>query len=133
MPHKDPEIRKQKQKLYSKKYYEKNKKEIIKNIGAHKKRVAKRFAEYKATLHCTRCGQNHPATLDFHHVEKSKDNVHLHQLVRGGHFWKRIMREVDKCVVLCANCHRIHHYDEEQEKKAMRRQKKKKMKKKMNV
>jgi hypothetical protein len=132
MPHKDPEIRKQKQKLYSKKYYEKNKKEIIKKHLAHKRGIAKRFAEYKATLHCTRCGQNHPATLDFHHVEKSKDNVHLHLLVRGGHFWKRIMQEVDKCVVLCANCHRIHHYDEEQEKKAMRR-KKKKMKKKRNV
>ena len=125
MPIKDLEIRKQKQKLYSKKYYEKNKKEIIKTIGANKKKAAKRFAEFKATLHCTRCGQNHPATLDFHHVEKSKDNVHLHLLVRHGYFWKRIMQEVDKCVVLCANCHRIHHHNEKQEKKARKRKKKK--------
>jgi hypothetical protein len=130
MPIKDPEIRKQRQKLYSKKYYEKNKRQIIKNVGETRKKIAKRFAEYKATLHCTRCGQNHPATLDFHHVDRSKGDVKLYLLVRNGHFWKRIMQEVDKCVVLCANCHRIHHHDEKEVKKAKRQKKlKKKLKK----
>lgn len=130
MPYKDLEIRKQKQKLASKKYYEKNKKQIIKNSSDARKKITKRFAEYKATLHCTRCGQNHPATLDFHHVTRSKGDVKLYLLVRNGHFWKRIMQEVDKCVVLCANCHRIHHHDEKEVKKVRRQKKvKKKLKK----
>jgi hypothetical protein len=49
--------------------------------------------EYKKTLRCADCGQSHPATLDFHHLDPAKE-------------------EIAKCVVLCANCHRIRHWNE---------------------
>lgn len=112
MPYKDPEIRKAKHAEYSKAYYEKNKAKVIKNKSIRKKELTKQFAEFKATKSCTKCGESHPATLDFHHVEYHPNNKKVFKLVQDGHWWKRIQQEIDKCVVLCANCHRIHHYDE---------------------
>ena len=80
MPHKDPVVRKTKQAEYSKKHYEKNKAAIIAKVGTRRKSQAAKFAEYKTTLSCTKCGENHPATLDFHHVERHKSNKKVHKL-----------------------------------------------------
>jgi hypothetical protein len=126
MPYKDPEVRRQKHKEYAKKHYEENKVSIIKKAHVQKKITTAKFAEFKATNSCVTCGENHPATLDFHHVEKSHKNKKLHNLVKDGHTWKRIMEEVDKCVVLCANCHRIHHHEERLIKKQKKLAKKQK-------
>jgi hypothetical protein len=112
MPYKDPEVRKRKQAEYAKRHYQKNKTAIIARVGRRRKTQSAQFAAYKATLACTNCGENHPATLDFHHVERHPTNKKVHKLVQDGHWWKRIMEEIAKCVVLCSNCHRIHHHDE---------------------
>lgn len=112
MPYKDPEKRKAKHKEYSRSYYEKNKTKIIARAGLRKKELSKEFAAFKATKHCIKCGESHPATLDFHHVERNRTNKKVYELVSDGHHWPRILEEIAKCVVLCANCHRIHHYEE---------------------
>ena len=59
----------------------------------------------KATLKCARCGENHPATLQFHHCDPQKKDFNLSEAVREGYSIKRIKKEVAKCTVLCANCH----------------------------
>jgi predicted HNH restriction endonuclease len=112
MPYKDPAVRKEKHKAYAKAYYEKNKDEVISKSRARRKVLTAEFAEFKATKSCTKCGESHPATLDFHHVEYHPSNKKVHKLVQDGHWWKRIQEEIDKCIVLCANCHRIHHHEE---------------------
>lgn len=57
---------------------------------------------------CERCGKEfHPACMDFHHVRgKDKGVASL-----MSHSWDKIRQELDKCVLLCSNCHRIEHYD----------------------
>ena len=114
MPFKDPEVRRVRQAVYSKTYYEKNKKDLIQKINAKKKAHRTWFVNFKKQLACVTCGYNHSAALDFHHVEQKKSNKKVHELVSDGHTKKRILAEIDKCVVLCANCHRIHHHDERQ-------------------
>ena len=111
MPIKDPEERKRKHKEYSRKYYEANK-EKVKALSKTNRAVGKaRWSAFKCTLKCTKCGFNHPAALDFHHVNPAEKENLVSKMVANG-CYAAAMEEVQKCIVLCANCHRIHHYEE---------------------
>jgi hypothetical protein len=48
---------------------------------------------------------NHPAALDFDHVRGEK----LYNVAKmaAGYSWAKILVEIEKCDVVCANCHRI--------------------------
>ena len=111
MPYKDPEIRKAYHKLRSRKHYEENKKEVIKKTADKKKQFKEEWRAFKATLKCTICEENHPATLDFHHKDPAQKDGNIHRFVSNGQF-KKVREEIKKCIVLCANCHRKHHYNE---------------------
>jgi hypothetical protein len=100
---------------YGKAHYEKNKKLCIERVADAKKKYRAAWAAFKETLSCTVCGENHPATLDFHHVVRSPENKKVHRLVGNGSY-KKAIEEIKKCVVLCANCHRKHHYEEDKKK-----------------
>lgn len=65
------------------------------------------FRGYKQTLACTRCGEDEAACLDFHHI-KDKDND-VAKMAKDGASKEAILKEVTKCIVLCANCHRKLH------------------------
>lgn len=69
------------------------------------------FEEYKKTLKCNRCGCDDYRVLEFHHVGKDKE-FNIGDAKRSGYGKKRVLEEVKKCEVLCANCHRILHYEE---------------------
>ena len=59
---------------------------------------------------CAHCGYFHPAAMDWHHKEPStKRKGGVSQLVRGGARLELIQEEIDKCICLCSNCHRILH------------------------
>jgi len=108
MPYKDPETRRAK----AREYYKANPEATKLRSAKNKRRVRADFAAFKAKLACTKCGENHPATLDFHHHTPHPDNIKINELVRAGRI-SLAMREIEeKCVVLCSNCHRKHHYEE---------------------
>lgn len=77
-----------------------------------KKRIAAAIAQYKRGKSCG-CGENHPACLDFHHVGDDKE-ITVSNAVKDGWSIERVMREIQKCILLCANCHRKLHYAEKQ-------------------
>ena len=122
MPYKDLEQRRIKNAEYSKKYYQHNKTKVLAATKTSKKKRIQEWREFKATLSCEKCGQNHPATLDFHHIVKDKSNRKVHSLTRNGNVGGA-MQEIKKCQVLCANCHRIHHHEEYQRTKVAKRKK----------
>jgi predicted HNH restriction endonuclease len=43
-------------------------------------------------------------------------NESVHQLVRAKSY-RKALEEVEQCLVLCANCHRVFHYNERHAKK----------------
>jgi hypothetical protein len=70
------------------------------------------FAELKSELACERCGENHPACLGFHHADPSAKETTVAEAVKRGFGRKRLLAEIAKCEVLCANCHAKHHAKE---------------------
>jgi hypothetical protein len=120
MPYKDPKVKQTKQKTYVSTYYEKNKATVIAASAASAKAYKDKWRSFKATLACIKCGQNHPATFDFHHIDSSTKEESVNKLIKNRAF-KRAMEEVKKCIVLCANCHRIHHHDEHIARKAKKK------------
>ncbi len=63
--------------------------------------------EYKAGKGCLDCGESNPLVLDFDHVDRAKKSFTISNAVRLGWSIARIMEEINKCDVVCANCHRI--------------------------
>ncbi len=70
--------------------------------------LKKKLVEYKGNT-CNRCGQSyHPACFDFHHIDPSKKDYNISNLALQMNL-ALIYKELDKCVMLCANCHRLTH------------------------
>jgi hypothetical protein len=70
------------------------------------------WIEFKKTLSCKICGESHPACLDFHHKDPNEKEINIGNVLSLGWSKDRILKEITKCDVLCANCHRKHHWDE---------------------
>jgi hypothetical protein len=71
----------------------------------NKQQIKKRLAEIKESAGCFDCGMSNHIVLDFDHLRDKKYNVS--RMVHDGFSWKAIKREIEKCQVVCANCHRI--------------------------
>ena len=113
MPHKDPEERKRYNTEYRNRRYREDSAFRERRLLDRAKRKADLIAwfdSYKKTLSCNRCGENHPACLDFHHRDPKTKEREISSMLRCLLSKERIMLEVAKCEVLCSNCHRKEHY-----------------------
>ncbi len=95
-------------------WYYRNKQYVQSKVIARKQELTRWFEEYKATLKCAHCGQDHPAALDFHHRDGQAKDTEVGKAVSEGWCKERIVKEIAKCDVLCASCHRILHWKERQ-------------------
>lgn len=56
---------------------------------------------------CIDCGYAaHAAALQFDHIDDNK-KANVSDLIRSDYGWNTIKKEIDKCVVRCANCHAV--------------------------
>lgn len=62
--------------------------------------------EYLKSHPCVDCDNLDIRVLEFDHIKGKKYN-HLSVLINERYSWKTIQKEITKCVVRCANCHRI--------------------------
>jgi hypothetical protein len=111
MPYKDESVRKAYYKQSSRKYYEANKEKVRAAIKKVNKTKKEEWQAFKATLKCEVCGENHPAMLDFHHRDPKEKTYSVSRLVSDRSYTKA-MEEIKKCAVLCANHHRLLHWNE---------------------
>tara|TARA_R110001592_G_scaffold70015_5_gene214748 strand:+ start:5239 stop:5763 length:525 start_codon:yes stop_codon:yes gene_type:complete len=113
--------RKDYQKKYQQGWYAQNGTSRREQVRNRRRALKQRFRDYKRTLSCEECGlsgEESPWALDFHHHEAGREEkvTSVSHLVSGGYGWEKIMDEVSKCTVICANCHRAEHYREHMEK-----------------
>lgn len=66
--------------------------------------------EHKRHNPC-KCGESHPACLDFHHRDPSEKEGNLSEAIARWSM-KKLQSEVAKCDIICSNCHRKLHWHE---------------------
>ena len=103
---------KEKQKAAQRRHYLANKEKYAANVRRRRKEYQEWFAEIKSKLNCCKCPETHPATLDFHHIDPAKKDFDIGTWVAKLYPKKQILAEIEKCIVLCANCHRKMHWDD---------------------
>jgi len=100
------------QQKYQNEWYKKQSPEYKQRQKELKQARAERNRQYianKRSEPCTCCGEIHPQEImEFHHTDGSPE-------ARVGHLYgnslKRLQEEIDKCVVICPNCHTKIHKD----------------------
>jgi hypothetical protein len=85
------------------------------NTDYYRKRNRKRAREIMAFIRqfkedrptCADCGLDHPWwRLDFDHLDGSEKTACISQSGSRGWSIERVLEEMEKCEVVCANCHR---------------------------
>ena len=81
----------------------------------NKKQRAERKAwidEYKTAKGCRKCGYNaHPVALELNHIDPSTKEFTVSRILGSGFTWEKVLAEIEKCDVMCSNCHQIHTYE----------------------
>ena len=70
------------------------------------------FNLYKSNLKCRSCGIEDPRVLTFHHSDPAQKRMNVSDMSRRGWSIEQLKTEIEKCEILCANCHLIEHYED---------------------
>jgi len=69
--------------------------------------------DIKVNEGCKFCGYDKcPCSIDFHHIKRDEKNMNISAMVYAQKPLELIKEEMEKCIVLCSNCHRELHYNE---------------------
>ena len=102
-------MNKEQERKYHRKYYSRmsdEKKE--RKVSLQRKRRHKLSENLKVWLKehpCVDCGERDVVVLELDHTKGEKFKS-VSDMVRGGYSWDKILNELEKCEVRCANCHR---------------------------
>lgn len=96
---------------YQRWYYKNREKEIQKKEDRREMLRAWLHEFKRENCECQRCGADHPACLDFHHVDSAEKELRVSQMISYGYGKDSLREEIADCEVLCANCHRREHYE----------------------
>ena len=101
---------------YRREYYKRNKESeksrITKTNKIRKDLIRKWLDDYKSTHKCLKCEETHIGCLEFHHRDPAQKDIEIAAAVRVGWSIDKIKEEIEKCDILCANCHRKLHWEE---------------------
>lgn len=96
------------QRAASKRHYEANKPAMIARAKKHemvrRTKVSRHILEYLLKNPCVDCGEGDPIVLEFDHRGDKLFNVS--DANRNGKSLPIVIKEIEKCDIRCANCHR---------------------------
>jgi 5-methylcytosine-specific restriction endonuclease McrA len=92
----------------SNKWYYANKEHHVRNVMSHKlvsrQKLKDYVNDYLSTHPCVVCGETDPVVLEFDHI-RDKDTT-IAYLISLDAPLSRLQAEIEKCQVLCVNCHK---------------------------
>lgn len=99
---------KEKQRQYQKEWHAKNKRGKSEQTSWLKRKEMIKNAKDKP---CHICNVKYDSVaMDLHHIDPNIKDSGITKLAKSASYAK-LQEEIDKCVVLCANCHRLLHAD----------------------
>ena len=94
-------------KAYGREHYLANRQRYVAQARMNKQRLARErtayLLEYFDAHPCSDCGETDPTVLEFDHLRDKAFNIGQALPYRN---WDSILAEIEKCEVVCANCHR---------------------------
>lgn len=88
---------------YQKKHYLINKQKYVDKAKSWKDKERNKFFEYLKSQKCKDCGESDPIVLEFDHQGNKEFNI-AHKI--GIIPFKELLKEINKCEVVCSNCHK---------------------------
>lgn len=78
---------------------------------AKNRNIARRawISDVKSNYSCLVCNESAVECLDLHHINPETKTDTVSNLLSDNRPMRLVIEEVEKCVTLCANCHRKHH------------------------
>lgn len=91
--------------MRDKRTYKDRKEELIHAVAKRRRKLKLMAMEYKGGK-CQICGYaKYPGALDLHHLNPKEKEFGLGD--KGyTRSWEKVRAELDKCVLVCSNCHR---------------------------
>ena len=80
---------------------------FMKNKYQEKKNIVQ---ELKMSSKCQKCGENRGYVLDYHHIDPNQKENTVARMTSNNYTLDKVYTEIEKCICLCANCHREFHY-----------------------
>jgi hypothetical protein len=111
MPYKDPQRRREHHGIYMRAWYRRNKAVHVRFVANRRLKVIEWYEEMKSGLACLRCGESHPACIEFHHRNPAEKEFDISAARRGEFALEKLLTELAKCDALCANCHLKLHWE----------------------
>jgi 5-methylcytosine-specific restriction endonuclease McrA len=82
---------------------------LKKAVTKRRRELKKRAVEFKGGK-CVLCGYNkYIGALEFHHKKDTNKNFGI-SMQGYSRSWDKIKEEIEKCMLVCSNCHRELHY-----------------------
>lgn len=95
---------------YDRNWYHANKERRIEQIRKDKKRrmqeVRRKVLDYLREHPCVDCGETDPVVLEFDHRNPAEKTDNIARMLSISAVWPKVLLEIEKCDVRCANCHR---------------------------
>ena len=94
------------QKSASKRHYEANKQRYLDRNKRYRQVIIRYVNEIKQKTPCADCGQHYPSyVMDFDHLDNAEKQGIVSFFCNTGRI-AAAKREIQKCEIVCANCHR---------------------------
>lgn len=93
----------------NKKHYDNNRDQYLNRAKNRKKVLSvenrQKRLDYLKEHPCVVCGEADPVVLEFDHIDRKTKRDNIAQMITQRE-WPVILAEIEKCQVMCANCHR---------------------------